>query len=149
MEERLRPLIGREEWVALYFRLQNLEAFSEAYGFLVSDEALRTVADTLNEVVAELGGDEDFVGHLGEADFVLVTSPARVEALRNEIATRLPRALRKVAPPRPGGVEEGSAAPHLEVGVGVLTGADLPSDQEVSKRVADGSLSLEPLPLDA
>jgi len=148
---QLRPLIGREEWTALYVRLQNLGAFGEAHSFLTRDEVLRTLADTLDETVAELGGDEDFVAHLSEADFVLVTSPARVDALRGEVVARLPRALRQLAASRREDTRyESPAAPHLSVGIGLLTSADLPPDdgQDVSERLMGDILPLESLSLD-
>ena len=139
MEERLRPLVGQGEWAVLLLRLQNLESIGEARSFPTSDEALRTVAKTLDGVVTELGGDKDFVGHLSEADFVLVTSPARVEALREEIVARLPRALRWFA--RGGG----SAVSRFSVGIGVLTNADLPPDegQDIGHRLTGDDLPLD------
>jgi hypothetical protein len=75
-----------------------------------------------------LGGTESFVSHLNETDFVLMTSPARVEVLRDRIVTRLPRAIRRLAVPRRENIKEGDTAmPFLSVGIGLLTSADLRS----------------------
>ncbi len=152
MKEQLHPLVGQAEWAALYVRLQNLEPFGEVYGFVASDEALRAVAQTLNEIVAELGGDEDFVGHLSEADLVVVTSPARVETLRQSVLTRLPRALKQFTEfhSRHAGDDE-SPKPIISVGVGVLASADLPPDidHDLGRSLTEGEPPLEPLPLDS
>lgn len=148
MEEQLRPLVGQGEWAALYIRLQNLESFSEVYGFVAGDEALRAVAKTLGEVVADLGSDQDFVGHLNETDLVVVTSPARVEALRQSAVTRLPRALKQFTELHSRHAEDDEPPqPVLSVGIGVLTSTDLPPDQEpdLGQRLAGGDLPLEPL----
>lgn len=126
VEEGLRPLIGQDEWAALYLRLQNLESIGQFGGFPTSEEVLRAVVSTLEAVVTELGGTESFVSHLNETDFVLMTSPARVEALRDRIVTRLPRVIRRLAVPRRENIGEGDRAmPFLSVGIGLLTSADL------------------------
>jgi DNA-binding response OmpR family regulator len=148
---QLRPLVGREEWAALYLRLQNLGAFDEARSFPTRDEVLRTLADTLGEIVAELGSDEDFVAHLSETDFVLVTSPARVDTLQGEIVARLPRALRQLAASRREESRDKSpASAHLSVGIGLLTNADLPQDkgQDEGERLMKEILPLELLSFD-
>lgn len=129
MEEQLHLLVDQDEGTALYLRLQNLETLGETHGSLAKDEALRTVAETLNKIVAQLGGDQDFVSHLSEADFVLVTSPARVEVLQEEIVARLPRALRRLAAPH--GEDAGSGEPAtslLSVAIGLLTSDDPPPE---------------------
>jgi CheY-like chemotaxis protein len=152
MKEQLRPLVGQDEWAALYVRLQNLESFGEVYGFVASDEALRAVAETLGEILAELGSEEDFVGHLSETDMVLVTSPTRVAALRKSVAARLPRALKPFTELHPRYVEDDEVPkPPISVGIGVLTSADLPPDQDsdLGQRLAEGEPPLEPLPLDS
>jgi len=152
MKERLRPLVGRGEWAALYVCLQNLESFSEVYGSPESDRVLRAVANTLNEVVIELGSDKDFVGHLCEVDFVVVTSPARVGALQEEIAARLPHALRPFATPRRKDAGSGVPATMLfSVAIGALSGSDLPpeDDENISRKLARGGLSLDLLSLDS
>jgi len=152
MKERLRPLVGRGEWAALYVCLQNLESFSEVYGSPESDRVLRTVANTLNEVVIELGSDKDFVGHLCQVDFVVVTSPARVGALQERIAARLPHALRPFATPRRKDAGSGVPAKMLfSVAIGALSGSDLSlgNDESTSRRLAEGGLSLDLLPLDS
>lgn len=131
MKERLRSLVGQDERAVLYIRLQNLESWGQDYGFPACDEALRAVADLLDNVVAEWGGDKDFVGHLGEADFALVTSPARVKTLQEEIEARLPRTLRRPAAPRREDAEKGAPAmPSFSVAIGLLTGDDLASGDE-------------------
>lgn len=152
MEEQLRLLAGQGEWAALHIRVDNLGPFSQTYGDLAGEEVLRTVADTLCEVVDELGSSKDFVGHLSEADFVLMTSPARAETLQKEIVSRLPRVLRAFATPNHAGDTNGDPTrPSLSVAIGLLTSADLPpdDDQSIGHRLAGGDVPLTPLPLDS
>jgi CheY-like chemotaxis protein len=129
VEEWLRPLIAQDEWAALYLRLQNLGSIDGLGSFPASEEILRAVTDTLDAVLSEYGAAEDFVSHLNETDFVLMTSPARVETLREQIVTRLPRAIRRLGLPRrdkAGG--DDATASFLSVGIGLLTSDDLLPD---------------------
>lgn len=145
VEDRLRSLVGRGEWAALYIRLKKLESFGEAHGFVASSEVLRTVSDTVNDIVAQMGGDQDFVGHLSEADFVLVTSPGRVEALQEEIMARLPGALRPfVASSLEGARNSNPVSPPFSVAIGLLTSTDFPpgDEQDIGRKLAGDDLPL-------
>jgi DNA-binding response OmpR family regulator len=152
LEEQLRRLASKDEWAALYVRLQNLEAFGEVYGSAASDEALRVVANLLNEVVAELGGETDFVGHLSAADFVLMTLPERVEALYQEIVTCLPHALRVLGAKYQGAAKRVMAEiPRLSVAIGQLVSDQLSpnDDQNIGRRLTGGDVPLTLLPPDS
>ncbi len=128
MEDLLRPLTGEDKWAALYFRLHNLESIAHTHGSPTGDEALRAVVNVLDEVVAELGGPQDFVTHLNEADFVLMTSPQRVKMLRERIVARLPHALRRFTGPQRKEAEDGAATPLFSIGIGLLADSRLSPD---------------------
>ncbi len=78
IEEELRRVLNRHDWALAYIGLEHFEPFSQAYGFVAGDNALRFVARLLVEAVDDLGGPDDFVGHGIGSDFVLTTSPDRV-----------------------------------------------------------------------
>src|SRR5262249_44888768 len=65
--------------------------FNDVYGFIAGDDALRTIGMLLNDVVNELGSDDDFLGHVGGAEFVLVTHPDRARALCEAASMRFGR----------------------------------------------------------
>ena len=89
--EQLKPLLERERWAVLYIGINDLTFFSEAYGFINVGDALRAVALVLDTVVKELGTISDFAGHLGAGNFIVITAPARVQRIKEEIVTRLGR----------------------------------------------------------
>jgi DNA-binding response OmpR family regulator len=89
--EQLKPLLERERWAVLYIGINDLTLFSEACGFTTVDDALRAVALVLDTVVKELGTISDFAGHLGEGNFLVITAPARVQRIKEEIVARLGR----------------------------------------------------------
>jgi hypothetical protein len=54
---------------------------------------LRAVALILTSVVDELGSIDDFIGHPSEGQFLIVTVPAKSEALARQIRDRLGQAM--------------------------------------------------------
>ncbi len=68
----------------IYIDLDNFKAFNDAYGFARGDRAIHLLANVLIEVAPK----EDFLGHIGGDDFVIIHFGLHVEELcRNIIAT--------------------------------------------------------------
>ena len=88
IEEQLKLLMRRANWAILYIGLNNMKPFNDAYGFVAGDDVLRFAAMVLGEAVDELGSPNDFIGHIGGGDFIIITSPERAEALRDKIVAR-------------------------------------------------------------
>jgi PleD family two-component response regulator len=91
--ERLERLVGEDAWAVMQISIMGLDAFNEVYGFVAGDDVLRAVGLIISNVVEEAGTMDDFVGHTGVADFVLITVPAKIEELQEKIVTRLNRAI--------------------------------------------------------
>ncbi len=91
--ERLERLVGEDGWAVMQISIMGLDAFNEVYGFVAGDDVLRAVGLIISNVVEEAGTLDDFVGHTGVADFVLITVPVKVEELQEKIVTRLNRAI--------------------------------------------------------
>jgi diguanylate cyclase (GGDEF)-like protein len=85
IEEQLRLLMRKRNWGLLYVGLPGIEAFNDVYGFVAGDEVLRFAALVMGETVDQLGTSEDFIGHVGGDDFIIITTSDRaapmVEAL--------------------------------------------------------------------
>ncbi|MGQ9459092.1 MAG: GGDEF domain-containing response regulator [Anaerolineae bacterium] len=86
IEEQLKRLLREQGWHLLYIGVNQFEAFTEAYGFVAADDVLRLVAMVLGEAVTDLGTLDDFVGHVGADDFLVITwgEKAREIALRSQ-----------------------------------------------------------------
>jgi PleD family two-component response regulator len=85
IEEQFRLSLRRENWALMYMGINGFGPFKEAYGLESAEMVLRITANTLLEAVGELGTVNDFVGHVGEDDFVVITVPARAQALMDRI----------------------------------------------------------------
>lgn len=88
IEEQLRNLLRREDWGLVYVGINGLDAFTEVYGFVAADEVLRYTAMVLGESVDALGTPNDFIGHVGGDDFLIVTEKSRAEPLVRDVTRR-------------------------------------------------------------
>src|SRR5438045_3498433 len=89
IEEQLRDLMrSQKTWTYTDLKINNFEAFQEVYGFVASTEVLRFVALLIGEVVDELGSPDDFVGHAGNDNFVLISYSAKAQPLQEKLVSR-------------------------------------------------------------
>lgn len=76
-----QKLNNTEPWSILYLDLDNFKAFNDVYGFLTGNDLIRLVGRICQRIVREFGNADDFVGHIGGDDFVVVTTPDRANML--------------------------------------------------------------------
>jgi DNA-binding response OmpR family regulator len=88
IEEQFKGLIARDDWAMLYIVINHIDAFTEAQDIVARDDFLRFVAMNLNETVESYGTPNDFIGHTSGNDFIVVTAPAVVKAIKSEFLQR-------------------------------------------------------------
>ncbi len=69
----------------IYTDIDNFKAFNDYYGYAKGDEAIRRTAEILTTAVAGSGNPDDFVGHVGGDDFVIMTTPDRADAVARRV----------------------------------------------------------------
>jgi DNA-binding response OmpR family regulator len=141
-------LASQEPWSILYLDLDNFKAFNDAYGFLAGNEMIRLVGRICRRVVCEHGNLEDFVGHVGGDDFVVVTTPDRARHL----SCRIIAAYKELSQPfyRPEDLKRGSISgvdrkgrpyqfPLVSLSIGIVNNQSFlaHSLQEISYLVAE------------
>ena len=88
IEDHLRRIIRSEEWALMDIRVNHFQPFKEEYGFVAADDVLRFAAMLLTEIVDEHGSEEDFIGHAGGDNFIIITSESNVPGIRDTVKTR-------------------------------------------------------------
>jgi PleD family two-component response regulator len=88
IEQQLRELMRRQDWGILYIGINGLDAFNEVYGFVAGEEVLRFTGMLLNDAIDQMGTADDFVGHIGGDNFIIITRKELVASLRAEIINR-------------------------------------------------------------
>jgi diguanylate cyclase (GGDEF)-like protein len=86
IEEKLRCLLTNTvKFAVLYVDLNNFKAYNDKYGFERGDHVLLMTAETLSRALAREGQGEDFLGHIGGDDFIIITSPDRAANIARAI----------------------------------------------------------------
>ncbi|MGE5417475.1 MAG: response regulator [Acidobacteriota bacterium] len=94
IEERMEALLnGKVPFSTCYVDLDNFKAYNDVYGFLKGDEVIKLVAAIVKLSTEKHGNSDDFVGHIGGDDFVLFSSPDRVDAICQEIIDKFDSAI--------------------------------------------------------
>jgi|GEM_PF-1139213 len=101
--ELRRRLDSGRPFAVLYADLDYFKWFNDCYGFSLGDELIRFLAKLIQSAVAEWGGRDDFVGHIGGDDFIALLEPERAEELCRRLVSRFDREVR----PFYGGAEAG------------------------------------------
>jgi diguanylate cyclase (GGDEF)-like protein len=67
----------RQPFAVLYLDLDNFKAYSDRYGFVRGDDALRATGHLIRDTAKAVAGAGTFVGHIGGDDFVVICETIR------------------------------------------------------------------------
>jgi GGDEF domain-containing protein/CHASE3 domain sensor protein len=73
------------------FDLDNFKAFNDRYGYAHGSEVLKETARIIEDSVKARGTMDDFIGHIGGDDFVVITVPDRMRPICEEVIDRFDR----------------------------------------------------------
>ncbi|MBT3391203.1 MAG: response regulator [Chloroflexi bacterium] len=88
LEDHLRRIIRADGWALMDIRINGYQPFKEEYGFVAADDVLRFTAMLLNEIVDELGTPDDFIGHAGGDNFIIIIEAENSATIRGRIKAR-------------------------------------------------------------
>lgn len=88
IEDQLRQIIRRSDWALMDIRICHFEPFKEVYGFVAGDDVLRFTAMLMGEIADTSGAPDDFIGHAGGDNFVIITSEEAVAKYLLQLKTR-------------------------------------------------------------
>ena len=74
-------------WAILYLDLDHFKAYNDVYGPLRGNELIRLLGNVTSESLRAQGNSTDFLGHIGGDDFILITTPDRMEPLCQSIVS--------------------------------------------------------------
>jgi DNA-binding response OmpR family regulator len=82
IERTLRHRIEQSAPFAVcYADIDNFKAYNDTYSFLKGDAVIHQTAHVLLQAIEQRGNHDDFVGHIGGDDFVVITTPDRAESI--------------------------------------------------------------------
>jgi len=69
----------------IYIDLDNFKAYNDVYGFSNGDRIIILSADILRDQVGLWGNFDDFVGHIGGDDFIVVSTPDKAPVICEQV----------------------------------------------------------------
>lgn len=89
IEDHLRGLMRTDRpWSYIDLKINTFDPFKEVYGFVAGDELIRFTALLINEVIDELGTPDDYVGHPGNDNFIIITHSDNPKRLHERLTER-------------------------------------------------------------
>jgi diguanylate cyclase (GGDEF)-like protein len=87
LNEIQKRIDTKELFSVCYIDLDKFKAFNDKYGFEKGDIVIKNTARILISSVQEKGTPQDFIGHVGGDDFVIITVPDKIDELCKNIIT--------------------------------------------------------------
>ena len=99
-----------EKFALCYIDLDDFKAFNDKYGYAKGSDLIKMTGEVLYRAKDKYAEQQDFVGHIGGDDFVLITSPDEVELVCQAIINEFDRLIPEyyVAEDRANGFIEGT-----------------------------------------
>jgi CheY-like chemotaxis protein len=88
IEDQLRKMIRQKGWALMDLRVNFYGAFKDVYGFIAANDVLRFTAMLLGEITDRIGTPNDFIGHAGGDNFIIITSEQAAPLIRQELIKR-------------------------------------------------------------
>jgi PleD family two-component response regulator len=88
IEDQLRRIIRKQDWAFMDIRINQFDPFKDVYGFVAGDDVLRFTAMLMGEIVDELGALDDFIGHAGGDNFIIISTEGAAGPIRQRLKVR-------------------------------------------------------------
>ncbi len=95
-QELQRVIVSDQSWAVIQLTLDGLEL----YGFIAKNDVVRAVSVMLRSSLRDLNLSDTFTGHLQDHELVIVTTPERLESIRERLSKRIRESIRQFLPPR-------------------------------------------------
>ncbi len=83
--ELQRRIMTTQPFAFMYIDIDNFKGYNDHYGYSRGDQAIRFVSDIIRQTSQRLGNEDDFIGHIGGDDFVVISSPTVADAVAQGI----------------------------------------------------------------
>lgn len=80
-----RRIKSGEKFAVGYVDMDKFKIFNDKYGFTWGDRIIQESARVVIKAVEQKGDSEDFIGHIGGDDFVIVTSIKKIDQICKQI----------------------------------------------------------------
>lgn len=88
-----RWMQGKTKFAVCYLDIDHFKSFNDKYGYLKGDIIIKETASIIQSALERYGNGNgnDFIGHIGGDDFIIITTPDTVEEICQEIINSFDR----------------------------------------------------------
>jgi diguanylate cyclase (GGDEF)-like protein len=90
-----RRLAEKKPFALCHVDLDNFKPFADKYGYAWGSEVIKEVSNILTEELKITTGEDDFIGHIGGDDFVIISEPVRAEKFCSDLTAGFHRHIMK------------------------------------------------------
>jgi diguanylate cyclase (GGDEF)-like protein len=80
-EETIKRIKNCALFAFAYIDIDNFKAYNDVYGYKKGDDVITSVAAIISDVRKTYGSDDDFIGHIGGDDFIVIARPEKIDAI--------------------------------------------------------------------
>jgi diguanylate cyclase (GGDEF)-like protein len=91
IEKRIRE---GKKFTVIYCDLDNFKAYNDKYGIAQGDEAIKLSGEIFKEAIKITGDTDDFIGHEGGDDFIIVTTPKGAQVISDYVISEFDKRIR-------------------------------------------------------
>ncbi|MCE1254081.1 MAG: response regulator [Anaerolineae bacterium] len=149
IEDQLRKTIRKSGWAYMDIQIRNFDAFKDVYGFIAANDILRFTGKLLGEIIDAQNRPDDFVGHAGGSNFVVITAEEITGSVEQQLKSRFNEESRShysfldreqgfIIVPNSDN-DEGQKTPLMTLGVGVVSPSshEFADIREITELAAD------------
>jgi diguanylate cyclase (GGDEF)-like protein len=94
IEKEMKQRIRAKAQIAFCLMdIDNFKAYNDHYGYARGNELIQATADIISDARAAHGGEDDFIGHIGGDDFVVITAPGNYRNICKAIVENFDKAI--------------------------------------------------------
>ena len=90
-----RRLRGGESFALCYVDLDNFKSYNDRYGYVGASDIIKMTGEIIYTAVKEHGYENDFVGHIGGDDFVMIISSDKIATICDTVIQKFTEGIRQ------------------------------------------------------
>jgi PleD family two-component response regulator len=87
--EHLEKMLHQPEWGLVLISIRGLSKFRDRFGFVAADDVSRAITLMITNAMKEMGGEDDYIGHISGEDFAIISSADKCARLADRCLIRL------------------------------------------------------------
>ena len=90
-----RRLKAGESFALCYVDLDNFKSYNDRYGYVPASDIIKMTGEIIYTAVKEHGDENDFVGHIGGDDFVMIIASDKIAPICDTVIQKFTRGIRE------------------------------------------------------